>query len=105
MSETALSRNARSAIEDIGVPTERVQSGTARGGRTRLAKKGTPDIVTPYGWLEAKLPGEEPSAVQLKWHALWRAHGARIETFTTVKEAVSIVLAWRHESEKQRRSA
>ncbi len=34
-----------------------------KGGWMHLAGEGTPDIVTPYGWIEVKKLGEERTVV------------------------------------------
>jgi hypothetical protein len=54
---------------------------------------GSPDLVGILGptgcffCLEVKCPGEQPTAEQLKMHALWRRFGAYVEVVTSVDEA------------------
>lgn len=100
MSETDLSRSIRKELSAIGIPCERVQSGMVhvKGYAIHLAGKGTPDIVTPFGWLEIKLPGEQPNPDQLLWHEKWRKLGARIAVVRSVSEAVSTVREWQRQS-------
>lgn len=99
MSETDLSRAIRKALGAMGIPCERVQSGRVRvkGGFLTLAGEGTPDIVTPYGWLEIKLPGEKPRENQLSWHQAWQAQGAKVAVVASVAEAVRIVREWQEQ--------
>lgn len=82
-------------LEARGYKPERVQSGTARGGRTRLAPPGTPDIhVTIAGrcvYLEAKTAVGKVSEVQHRRHAELRRQGARVEVVRSVAEAELIV--------------
>ena len=97
MTETELSAGIRSALDAIDIPTERIQSGSVRvrGGHMQLASKGTPDILTPYGMLEVKLPGESPSPEQTAWHNRWRKLGMRVGVVRSVAEGVTTVLGWR----------
>lgn len=106
MSETQLSHAIGIALLQVGIPSERVHAGRVkvRGGWMHCASEGAPDRMTPYGLLEIKLPGEEPSEAQIAWHTEWRAHGVNIETVDSVKRAVSVALGWRHEREKSARA-
>jgi hypothetical protein len=96
--EAALSRAIQDALENIGCLVARVQSGTARGAgghHMRLARKGTPDLwvcgLHWHGWLECKLPGEEPTEGQLKWHRAARSAGVRVEVVRSVEQALRVV--------------
>ena len=104
MSETDISRDIRKAIEAIGVPVERVQTGMVRvrGGWMHLANDGTPDLWTPLGWLEVKRPGEEPDPEQKQWHARAEAWGVRVAVVTSVREAVDVVMRWKANREHER---
>lgn len=94
--ETKLGRAVVDAVEALGVPIERIQSGIhpVKRGFLHCAKKGTPDYVTPLGWLELKLPGEKPTAEQLEWHQRWANHGVRVAVVTSAAEAVAVLRAW-----------
>lgn len=98
MSETALSRQIRDAINGAGWKCERVNAGRVptRGGWFHGASAGTPDtiVVWPYGWLETKTPEYELSADQNKWHADAIAHGVRVATVRSVEQALRAVKGW-----------
>lgn len=99
-SETALSHAIGFALDQLGIPNERVQSGMARGlkgGVMRLAGTGTPDRWTAYGWLEVKTDEGELSDEQRRWHERARQHGVRVATVRSVPEAVKQVLEWKAE--------
>lgn len=96
--ETELSRAIQDALESIGCLVVRVNSGAARGAGghyMRLARAGTPDLwvcrLGWHGWIECKLPGEEPSPKQLAWHLAARASGARVEVVRSVEQALRVV--------------
>lgn len=95
MSETDLSRAIQQALEAIGALVVRVQSGTARGGKQRLAKTGTPDLWVAWRgatmWLEVKLPGEKLSEAQEIWHAKCRAEGGDVRVVQSAHEALYCV--------------
>ena len=98
-SETDLSRSIRKALTAAGIMVERIQSGVipARGRRIHCASIGTPDLWAQYGFLEVKLPGENPTAEQLEWHARARRAGVRVAVVHSESEALETVLAWRRE--------
>lgn len=101
MTETAVSRAIRDALESLGIWVIRIQSGTIpmRGRRIHLAEPGTPDLWTPHGWLEVKRSEKEaPTDVQLRWHARAHRHGVRVATVASPAEAVRVVLGWRAEA-------
>lgn len=98
--ETAVSKRIREVLESIGIPVIRVQSGQFRVGPhvIHMAPAGTPDLVTPYGWLEVKDEGNE-SPEQIEFRKTWTRMGARVATVRSVSEAVRVVSKWRREQE------
>jgi VRR-NUC domain. len=106
MSETALSKAIREALDARGVWSERVQSGSwcaikRNGVRTyehwiHGAQAGTPDLVLPAlsAWLEIKQPGKKPNADQLRWHKAAQRAGVRVAVVDSVKLALAVVRAW-----------
>ncbi len=72
-----------------GVTRKRGSSGTQSG------EPGMPDLWTPHGWLEVKLPGEALSSKQVAWHEKARRHGVRVWTVDSEREAVDVVLSWK----------
>lgn len=78
-----------------GYEPERVQSGTARGGRTRLAPPGTPDIHVTVGgvcvYLEAKTATGKLSPVQEKRHKELRKNGAVVGVVRSVEDAELLI--------------
>jgi hypothetical protein len=102
VSETAISKAIREAVENVcGVPCFRVNSG-GRIGRVKLAPSGTPDIYTHLGWLEVKRPGEELSEKQEAWHSKAKEFGVRVATVRSVQEAVATVSRWKAAREFER---
>lgn len=99
--ETELSAAIRDALKKMRVPVERIQAGQHRVKRGYLhcASEGTPDLCTPLGWLEVKMPGEEPSNEQEDWHAEWRRWGHRVAVVSSVDQAVSVVRRWQRDRE------
>lgn len=103
MSETQLSKSIRGALEAAGVWNQRVNSGkllASSGGRSymvQLAPKGTPDILvlSPYGWLEVKRPGEKLSADQVAWHARAERERVRSAVVHSIEEALMQVSLWK----------
>jgi hypothetical protein len=77
-----------------------VQAGAHRvkRGYLRCASEGTPDLVTPLGWLEVKQPGKKPSEGQQAWHQAWANWGTRVAVVTSPSEAVEVVRGWMRES-------
>lgn len=103
--ETKLQRGAFEAIELMGIPIERFQSGhfkVSGGGYVHCARKGTPDLWTALGLLEGKIPGEEPTDDQKAWHERARQWGARVEVYTSISHATDIVHKWREEFRHER---
>ncbi len=105
MSETALSLSIRQGLDRLGIPNERIQCGRARGltgtGIIHLARTGTPDIWTPYCWLETKVPGGKPTPEQRRWHAQARAHGVKVFVPTTHQQGIEFVFKCRAEMRAQ----
>jgi len=100
MSETDTSKSIRLALESIGCVVRRVQCGTARSGRQRLAKAGTPDLWVARwhgvsGWLEVKRdPTEKPSPKQVAFHADMSRRGINCAVVCSVGAAIAEVQAW-----------
>ena len=94
-SETSISGAIRDALNALGYPTIRINTGTARrrGHHVQLAPPGTPDnlCMAPYLWLEVKRPGEDLNDNQRAWHAWAARHGIPVVTVETVAEAVDAV--------------
>jgi hypothetical protein len=97
--EGDIQRGILVALGDLGICAWRQNSGTARGGKIKLAPAGTPDII---GWLpvsgrmlaiEVKKPGEEPAPHQLEWLHRARASGVACTWVRSVREAVAFVRA------------
>jgi hypothetical protein len=101
MTETAISRSVRKALESLGYWVERVPAGkieTARGSWVHSVSKGCPDllVIAPiYGWIEVKTAKGKLSADQKKWHERAAKAGVRVAVVRSVKEAVEIVALWR----------
>jgi hypothetical protein len=96
VSETALSKSIRSALESIGVWVERIQAGEhkVRGGYLVCASAGTPDLFCPALnlWLEVKRPKDSdvrPS--QTLWHARAEREGVAVVVVRSVAEALDAV--------------
>lgn len=111
MSETELSRKIQDALLAIGVPCIRIQSGQISIGsrRIHMAPKGTPDLRTPYGWLEVKDPTRESTAKQranllrspkqVAFAETWTRHGDRVAVVMSVEEALRTVRAWQKQTQ------
>lgn len=94
--ESQLQRRIVDALRSLGVWVIRTGVNVKRGQRgTQSGEPGMPDLWTPYGWLEVKLPGEALSPKQIAWHEKAKRHGVRVWTVDTEREAVSVVLSWR----------
>lgn len=101
MAETQLSRSIQKELTKLGIWWIRIQSGThrVRGGMLHCAEPGTPDLCLPaLGWLEIKLPGSEPSSVQLSWHSRAVREGLRVAVVRSVGEAVAVARRWEAEA-------
>ncbi len=103
MSETELQRAIKEALEGMGVWVVRTASAGKRSSRgVKTGEPGIPDLhlVSLYpandesGWLEVKLPGEDLSEDQIKWHARAQARGIRVETVFSVSQAVQVARLW-----------
>lgn len=99
-SETAVSKRIRELLQSIGIPCIRVQSGVLRIGKRfiHMAPAGTPDLVTPYGWLEVKDEGDE-SPEQVEFRKEWTRMGARVALVRSAPEAIKVVTKWQREQE------
>jgi hypothetical protein len=78
-------------LKKLGFWAIRVNAGM-RGG-VRMAPKGTPDILvlSPYVWLECKLPGEGLTEEQTKFFERAKREGIPCAKITSWQEAVSVV--------------
>ena len=58
-------------------------------------ERGTPDVLCVYDgrvyWLEIKLPGEQPTAIQRHRLAEWTEAGATCRVVRTVGEAMRVM--------------
>ena len=74
---------------------ERLQCGSARGGRMQLCAAGTPDIVVAVRgmliFLEAKAVGGKVSAAQMTTHERIRRAGGIVHVVRSVAEGLAIV--------------
>jgi hypothetical protein len=99
MTETALSRSIRSALESIGVWCERIQAGQhrVRGGVLHCASPGTPDLYCPALnlWLEVKTKTGGLEASQELWFARAEREGVAVVVVRSVAEALDAVRARR----------
>jgi len=104
MSETDLSRAIRASLVKAGFWA--IRTGVTRRRSSRGANSGEPgmpDIYLPgYGHIEVKLPGEEPSKVQLEWHEKARRLGIRVAVVESAREAVETACRWRSEIDHER---
>lgn len=108
MSETDVKRAIlEAAAYEPGLMLERLQAGTARGGRMHLARKGAADIVGTLrvdecgAWgvavaFETKKPDakakKQHDAEQEAWAAKWRACGgfyARVRSVDEFRAAIT----------------
>jgi hypothetical protein len=98
--ETQLQEKICRELGKLGVWAFRVKAehGVRRSSGPTAAPPGTPDIRVEAdwgGWLEVKLPGEQPSFKQVQWHARARGAGSKVAIVHSVKEAVDTALRWR----------
>lgn len=100
-SETAISKAIRDALAAVGIWVIRVQSGTLplQGRYVHCGEPGTPDLWTPYGWLEVKRSLKDKAREsQAKWHEKAARHGVKVALVANPAEAVRVVLGWRAEA-------
>lgn len=91
--ETDLSRSIRKALETAGYRVERIQSGVIKR-RIHCASPGTPDLLVvdhPAMWLEIKMPGEDPTSVQILNHEDIRRRGGTVYVVNSISEAFDAV--------------
>lgn len=95
MSETALSKSIRSALESAGVWVVRLGAGTFRvGARTiRTGEPGLPDLFCPALnlWLECKMPKGRLEASQELWFARAEREGVAVVVVRSVADALDAV--------------
>jgi hypothetical protein len=91
----SLTNDIRKAVIALGVPCERMQAG--QRGKMHFASAGAADLITPLGALEVKRPdkADKPKAHQVKWHDDWERFGFRVAVVTGVRQAVTVVKAWK----------
>lgn len=95
MSESALQKTIIDALRAssvwvirTGVSNKRGRNGAASG------EPGMPDLWTPWGWIEVKLPGEPLRPEQVEWHAKARRHDVNVGVATSAREAIDLVRGW-----------
>jgi hypothetical protein len=97
MSETALSKAIREALEAKGFWCTRLQSGSLPVGTGRdrrfikLGEPGTPDLLVMhpvFGFLEVKLPGGKLTPAQRLWHEKAARLGVPIRIVRSIHEAI-----------------
>lgn len=98
MSETPLSKSIASAVEQLGYPVIRIQSGTRSGGKMKLAKKGTPDRCVLLRrqrviWLEVKTEDGSERESQRLWRERAERAGHHVVIVRSVGEAIAAVRA------------
>jgi hypothetical protein len=103
MSETAISKAVRAALQVAGYRVTRVQSGAIHmGSRTiYLARTGTPDLLVEgreglVGWLEVKVPGKALRPEQAAHAEESARRGIPTALVTSAKEALEAVRGWEH---------
>lgn len=100
MSETKLSASIRGALAANGFWVVRLGSVGHHGKRSLgTGEPGLPDIMlVGLGFLEVKTDKGKLSAVQVAWHQKATHEGVRVATVRSVRDALTIALAWRRES-------
>lgn len=101
--ETELSKAIRDALATSRIWVIRINSGALKMGDRyiTLAEPGTPDLWTPYGWLEVK-DKARVTAVQRAWHERAARHGVRVAVVHSVSEALATVREWEKEDKERR---
>ncbi len=95
-SESRLQGRIVKALRSVGVWVMRTGVTRKRGrSGTQSGEPGMPDLWTPHGWLEVKLPGGALSPKQVAWHEKARLHGVRVWTVDSEIEAVLVMKKWR----------
>lgn len=98
VSEVELQRSIIRALEKCGIWVIRTGVSRKRGkSGTQSGEPGMPDLWTPLGWLEVKLPGEELSDEQEEWHDRARQHGhaVRVAVVRSVGDTIKVINSWR----------
>ena len=103
MKETELSKAIRDKLTEIGVWSVRIASGTINVGKRwiRMSEPGTPDIWTPFGWLEIKTKTGKVSDVQKAWHSKAQENNVNVKTVRSVDEAVETIINWKKDKENE----
>ena len=101
MSETALSRSIRKALESCGVWCVRIPAGQYRvtGGRLHVAEPGFPDLlcICPFGLLEVKVGRAKLRPEQAAWHGKAMRRGVRVAVVRSSQDALAVVRRWADE--------
>lgn len=92
MTESQIQADILDAFKRLGIWAIRINAGK-RGG-VRMAPAGTPDIWTPWGWIEAKTLKGKLSDAQKNWHERARQHAINVAVVRSWPEAVEAVRAW-----------
>lgn len=96
MSETALQKAIVAALRAAGVWVIRTGITRKRGASgTQSGELGMPDLWTPLGWIEVKLPGEGLRVEQAEWHAKAFRHGVNVGVATSARGAIELVMGWK----------
>lgn len=102
MSESQVQKDILAAIRAARPRVEpmRLNSGTAKGGKIRLAPDGTPDILCVLpprgrsGWLEVKTSSGKLRPSQQKWRDRFLRTGTGYAVVRSVREALEAVDSW-----------
>ncbi|HEU4544434.1 MAG TPA: VRR-NUC domain-containing protein [Jiangellaceae bacterium] len=97
-SEAALQRAVVKILESLGIWVIRTGVSVKRGKRgTQSGEPGMPDLWTPLGWIEVKLPGEKLSPDQEAWHNKARKHGhsVRVAVVRSVSVTLKVIESWK----------
>lgn len=99
MSETELSASIRGALAANGFWVVRLGSVGHHGKRSLgTGEPGLPDIMlVGLGFLEVKTEKGKLSEIQERWHAKALREGVRVATVRSIRDALTMALAWRLE--------
>lgn len=98
--ETDLQSRIIDALGRIGVWVMRMSVSVRRDGMTTVncGEPGMPDLWTPLGWIEVKLPGKECQPDQVKWHAKAARNGVRVTVVSSVEQSIRVYMGWRKDA-------
>jgi hypothetical protein len=102
MSETAISKTIRDALNAAGYWVIRLQASGRHGARSVASgEPGLPDLYLPgLGHIEVKTKGGTLSSAQKDWHARAARKGVNVGVARSAKEALELVKAWRVEARR-----